>query len=147
MAYFFVTSDSSGQLSTTTMETVLAEIMKGAGGNIESLAAYTKSNTYSATTGKAGFMSNGNGKFDAGTTVSGFLIILDSDKLATAKNYMLAKTSKNESELSKTAGASGAMTFGWGSQANNTWQAVPEPTSAMLIVLGVAALALRRKRA
>ena len=146
VAYFFATSDSSGTLSTTTMDAVLAEIAKGAAGDIASLASYTTNNAYAKTTGKAGFMSSGNGSFAAGTTISRFMLILDATDLASAKNYMVAKTTEGVTELSKTAGTSGAMTFGYGSQASNTWQAIPEPTSAMLLVLGVAALALRRKR-
>ena len=146
VAYFFATSDSSGSLSTVTMDTVLAEIAKGASGDIASLASYTVNNTYAASTGKAGFMSSGNGAFAAGTTLSGFMLILDAADLASAKNYMIAKTSTGETELSRTAGTSGAMSFGFGNQSSNTWQAIPEPTSAMLLVLGVAALALRRKR-
>ena len=146
VAYFFATSDSSGQLSTTTMDAVLAEIAKGTAGDIASLASYTKTNVYA--NNKANFVSNGNGAFAAGTTISGFVLILDAADLASAKNYMVAKTSKGETELSKTAGTSGSMLFSYGSQSSNTWQtaAVPEPTSAMLLVLGVAALALKRKR-
>ena len=145
VAYFFATSDSSGQLSTTTMDAVLAEIAKGTAGDIASLASYTKTNVYA--NNKANFVSNGNGAFAAGTTISGFVLILDAADLASAKNYMVAKTSKGETELSKTAGTSGSMLFSYGSQSSNTWQAIPEPTSAMLLVLGVAALALRRRRA
>ena len=143
VAYFFATSDSSGQLSTTTMDAVLAEIAKGTAGDIASLASYTKTNVYA--NNKANFFSNGEGAFAAGTTVSGFLLILDAADLASAKNYMVAKTSKGETELSKTAGTNGSMLFSYGSQSSNTWQAIPEPTSAMLLVLGVAALALKRK--
>ena len=145
VAYFFATSDSSGSLSTTTMDAVLAEVAKGAAGDIASLAAYTKTNAYA--NNKANFVSSGNGAFAARTTVSGFVLILDATDLASAKNYMLAKTTTGETELSKTAGTTGSMLFSYGSQASNTWQAIPEPTSAMLLVLGVAALALRRRRA
>ena len=143
VAYFFATSDSSGSLSTTTMDAVLAEIAKGSAGDIVSLASYTKTNTYA--NNRANFVSNGNGTFAAGTTLSGFVLILDAADLASAKNYMIAKTSSGKTELSKSAPTNGSMLFSYGSQASNTWQAIPEPTSAMLLVLGVAALALKRK--
>ena len=46
----------------------------------------------------------------------------------------------------------GAATVNWGNQSTYTqtagnWAAVPEPTSALLMVLGIAGLALKRKRA
>lgn len=48
--------------------------------------------------------------------------------------------------------ATGAQSIGFGNQATatsnaNNWAAVPEPTSALLMVLGIAGLALKRKRA
>ena len=51
-----------------------------------------------------------------------------------------------------TALETGAPTIGFGNQATYTstpgnWAAVPEPTSGLLMLLGVAGLALRRKRA
>jgi len=41
---------------------------------------------------------------------------------------------------------SGALNMSFGTQASNTWTAVPEPTSGLLLLLGVAGLALRRKQ-
>lgn len=146
-AYFFATADSSSQLTLTTIDAVVSTIL--AGGDLEALASYTKQNTYVASTGMATFSSTGNGNFDAGTTVSGFVVILDATTLADANNYMLATDSSGNNILTKTAGSTGAMTFGWQNQTNNgsTWQAVPEPTSGLLLLLGMAGLALRRKRA
>ena len=142
-AFFFATGDTSGQLRITTLVDVLAKITTG--GDITSLVSFTTANKYAA--GKATFTSTGNGAFDAGIVVSGFAIILDSLDLATAKNYMIAQTARGDQILTKTAGTSGAMTFSYGSQANNTWQPVPEPTSGLMILLGMAGLALRRKGA
>ena len=57
------------------------------------------------------------------------------------------------SEIKKaTAIAVGETAINWGNQATYTgtadnWTAVPEPTSALLMVLGIAGLALKRKRA
>lgn len=144
-AYFFAVSDSSSTLTTTTMEAVLGEISKGSAGNISKLASYKAQNTFVATTGAGNFISSGNGSFATGTSISGFVIILDALELSSAKNYMIAQDSTGNKELSKTAGASGAMTFSYGPQAENTWTAIPEPTSGLLMLLGVAGLALKRK--
>ena len=48
-----------------------------------------------------------------------------------------------------TIGATGVgiADLGFGSQAGQTWQSVPEPTSGLLLILGMAGLALRRQRA
>lgn len=146
-AYFFATSDSSSTLTTTTMSAVLAEIKKGSAGDISSLFSYTANNVFTASTGKGTFSSTGNGDFAAGTSISGFVLILDSLDLATTRNYMIAQTAQGDQILTKTAGTSGSMLFSYGSQANNTWQAIPEPTSGLMILLGMAGLALRRKGA
>jgi hypothetical protein len=48
------------------------------------------------------------------------------------------------------APSSGSLSMTFGTQTSNTWNemaAVPEPTSGLLLLLGVAGLALRRKRA
>ena len=44
-------------------------------------------------------------------------------------------------------GATDAMYTGMGFVMAGTWSAVPEPTSGLLLLLGVAGLALKRKRA
>lgn len=59
-------------------------------------------------------------------------------------------TSASSSERS--ALGTGSQTLNFGNQATYTsnasnWQAVPEPTSGILLLLGVAGLALKRKRA
>ena len=53
----------------------------------------------------------------------------------------------NEMVLVEKAGASDQTTFGTFATANYVVESVPEPTSAMLLLLGVAGLALKRKRA
>ncbi len=83
-----------------------------------------------------------------GNTVDAFLVIVDD----TQSHFLVAQYGGKDI-LSKTvaAGASTAYNFTFGSQASNanTWQtiAVPEPTSGLLMLLGVAGLALRRRRA
>jgi len=50
-------------------------------------------------------------------------------------------------ELAVTAPASGPVTFSSGSWTAPSSESVPEPTSGMLLLLGVAGLALKRRRA
>ena len=87
----------------------------------------------------------------AGDTVSLYMVIYDAATVADAKNYIVS------SVASKTVAASGAdIALAFGSMTgttsantflNSSWQAVPEPTSGLLMLVGLAGLALRRKRA
>lgn len=162
IAYFFATADSASALSTTTLDAVKAELAKGTEGDISTLAAYKVLNAYNSSSLKAAFTSNNNTKPDGGVwasgdTVSGFAVILDATSQADAKAYMIASAGsgadKGKDILTKEAGATGNMQFSWYSQANNSWTAmpsgssVPEPTSGMLLMFGLATLALRRRRA
>ena len=94
------------------------------------------------------------GKFTAGTAsgnvASGnqdfYLVILNSGDPAKATNYIISD------KVTKEVDASLDTLISFGSMAAKTkstasWSTVPEPTSALLMLLGVAGLALKRKRA
>lgn len=107
-------------------------------------------NSYNADTGTAYYSNQAVGWIGDTGYVDLFAVILDGTSWSTAKNYMyLAKSA--EGTIYTTADAEGTKTFNFGSQANNTWYAIgtaiPEPTSGLLLVLGMATLALKRKRA
>ena len=62
------------------------------------------------------------------------------------------KTFTSQTLENKIAQATGTTTLGFGNMASATqnasnWAAVPEPTSGLLLLLGMAGLALKRKRA
>ena len=79
--------------------------------------------------------------YAAGDKITAWTIIVDSTDAATASNYMFnEKTGAGVNNSLKLA-------VGAGSQLNNTWVAVPEPTSGLLMLVGLGALALRRRRA
>ena len=107
-------------------------------------------NSYNADTGTAYYSNQAVGWIGDTGYVDLFAVILDGTSWSTAKNYMyLAKSA--EGTIYTTADAEGTKTFNFGSQANNTWYAIgtaiPEPTSGLLLVLGMTTLALKRKRA
>ena len=88
-----------------------------------------------------------------GTYTSFFVVFDTATPTAGSSNYAVVSGAAN---LTKTVGSStGTVSFTAGSQAsflNNTanWKsygAVPEPTSGLLMLLGMAGLALRRRRA
>ena len=140
MAYLFVTDNTTdvAGLTTTSLAAVQAVLNSGDLTGLAGLAAVTKANTgaglWSGATGLTGFSSG---------SLSAFVVLIDGLDAATAGNYMITGE-KSVSFIS----ATGSKMLAYDSQAGNTWQtaAVPEPTSAMLLVLGVAALALRRKQ-
>ncbi len=140
MAYLFVTDNTTDVtgLTTTSLAAVQAVLNSGDLTGLAGLAALTKSNTaggaWTGATGLTGFSSG---------SLSAFVVLIDGLDPATAGNYMIT----DAKSVSFTS-ATGSKILAYGSQAGNTWQtaAVPEPTSAMLLVLGVAALALRRKQ-
>ena len=84
---------------------------------------------------------NGN-NFGEGDTLSAIAVIVDATTAANMTAYMITA----EKTVNWTSGT-GSQNLAFASQAANTWNAVPEPTSGLLLLLGVAGLALRRRRA
>lgn len=87
----------------------------------------------------------GAGNFGNSVTVNAYALIFDAATVADAKHVYVTDV------LSKTTGANGqAANFSFGAltgtQTASNWVAVPEPTSGLLLLLGMAGLALRRKQ-
>ena len=88
----------------------------------------------------------GAGSFGDGETINAYALIFDADSVASAEHVFAT------SELASATGAKGqAATFAFGAltgtQDAANWQAIPEPTSGMLLLVGCALMALKRKRA
>ena len=113
----------------------------------------------SGTTVAAGttFRAAGSTTMDNGTSKSIYMVIYDATSIASADNYIVSDV------MTITANAAGSpVSSGFGSMIattaaankflNSSWTAVPsesvpEPTSGLLLLLGMAGLALRRKQA
>lgn len=107
--------------------------------------------TYSKATNNGAASMSKLGNIASGASQSGYVVIFDAATLDDAANFLVAKDSSGSAIMTKTVGTSGtAIAFGFGNQQSNaawTTMSVPEPTSGLLMLLGMAGLALRRRRA
>lgn len=79
----------------------------------------------------------------APTSLTGFLIVISTDE----KNYWTAGSQTVEVTSTIAGGAPAVFNFGEVYDATWTGSVAPEPTSGLLLLLGMASLALKRKRA
>lgn len=132
----------------TTEGTTTADLEKYATMN-HTVCSYLNTD-YSAETKTASFASTYFGVAGKNAVLSIFGIVLDAATFESAANYMLLTGTDGEAISQKSLSTLNGeidTTWDFGSQANNTWIAIPEPTSGLLLVLGMASLALRRRTA
>ena len=122
---------------------------------------YTSTATASGTTGATRAGASGLGSYSAGDTASFYAVVYDSSTIAGASNYIIsdvvsATVPAAGSNISLAYGNMKATTTGnkfknaldnggWTSASGGSG-GIPEPTSALLLLMGGAMLALRRKR-
>lgn len=139
--------------------TALTDAIAGMSGNDASKYIYNQFSKETASVKSSTFSKGANTLTD--TTVYGkgdtaYAVVIytafdskDKDALGnfTGDQYYIANAGSwtFESDTSKTMANMGTSLGGSGDSIS--WQAVPEPTSGLLLLLGVAGLALRRKRA
>lgn len=149
--YMFVTAAGGNALGfssgaqITTIDAVIASIN---GGTFDGSGAYVSSVLTAAggTTAATGVSS----AFGAGDSLSAFAVIFDNADISQAEHFMIAQNAAGNQILSTSwTSSTGAKSLAWGSQATNgtQWQAiaVPEPTSGLLMLVGLAGLTLRRR--
>lgn len=98
---------------------------------------------------------NKNGLSVADGNFTGYLVILDAGTVDAAQYAFITTTyTANDNSMHKIAfgdfdgdGYVNALDYTTAGQPGSNWTAVPEPTSGLLMLLGMAGLALRRRRA
>lgn len=146
-AWLFVTANSTDVttgIPVTTMAAVQAVLDSGDLTGLSTLAAANASNTAAGTIGGATGLTG----FSSGS-LTAFAVVVDSTDLASAQNYFLV--SDGATKTATFTSATGMKALAFGDQTSITqgsgWTAtaVPEPTSGLLLLLGMAGLALKRK--
>lgn len=146
-AWLFVTANSTDvtTIKTTTLAAVQAVLDSGDLTGLSSLAATHGVNSAAGMiTGASGLPTN----FSSGS-LTAFAVVIDSTDLASAEHYFLVSDGATKS--ASFTSATGVKMLAWGDQTSYTqgagkWTAAaPEPTSGLLLLLGMAGLALKRK--
>ena len=135
-AYLFISQQSSDfGAKTASIETITSLIKSK--GDLSEYIASTKTVNNGTASGATGY--NGTA-FTAGDSLTGFAVVFDASDYSNAKNYFVTA----EKSASWTS-ATGQKPLAFGNMANATWTAVPEPSTAVLALAGLALLLKRRK--
>ena len=144
-SYYAMLVDVTGMSDVTADSVALAIIA----GTFEGNTMYAGAGTYNATKDQVAVAfskKTANGDYANEQAVSYMTIVFDAAAAADAKNYLVTS---GDAPASGKFSAAGLLAVQQGSQASKTWTAVavPEPTSGLLMLVGLAGLALRRRRA
>ena len=135
-AYLFITEQSGDFGAKTTTSTEIESLIKSKGDLTDYIAATKTATTAGSVTGATGYYGN----FGAGDSLTAFAVVFDSSNYADAKNYIITPT-----QSASWTSSTGFKNLVFGSQKDATWTAVPEPSTAVLALAGLALLLKRRK--
>lgn len=156
-AYVFFVQQDSGKADTSAWSALEG---KGAAELIAAVASanfdYTHSDitaadgvwSYNSTTASA--IDQGTIGLAGSTKYSVYAVIFDSETISDDSKFMVTSAASATATYGDSAGTTKTFAIGSQATASGTWYstaAVPEPTSGLLMLLGMAGLALRRRRA
>ena len=151
-AYAFLASASAGSEATLAKVTSIAAITALLADDGDVNAVIAKSLSKGAVNNGLANISTtyGDDKWDNTTSQSTFAIIFNNADATKATEFLVVPAGGTATAVTFTD-KDNSKTVAFGSQASNLgWTAVaavPEPTSGLLLLLGIAGLALKRKRA
>lgn len=140
-AYLFLSASTVGTDVTVAKDDVVSAVLAGT-----FASDYATKAIYSGSTNNGAIvkMTDLVGDYKANDSISLFTVVFDASSVASAENYAISGSDVSVAYTSATGTKSAAFT---NFSANNAWQAIPEPTSGLLMLVGGALLALKRKRA
>ena len=137
--------------ATTSQESLFGAFLKGyLNFDVKNQSGYLGGGTVANGAINANTQANQFGAFEQGTgTHDFFFVLIDGDKmyLSSTKNDVSAGSTDTAVGIAFGNQAAKSKLSGLGYQGTGTWSVVPEPTSGLMILLGLAGLALRRKQA
>lgn len=101
--------------------------------------------SYNNTTASA--IDQGSLGLSGSTKYSVYAIITDTETITDETKFMITTAASASSTYGDSAGTTKTFAIGSQTTASATWHNVPEPTSGLLMLVGLAGLALRRRRA
>lgn len=130
-----------------TSQAALFALIEGGTAIGSSTAGYVATATFDE--GAFGGLTFSNGEQGDGKTYTYYFVVVDDDKayFSNEKSATPYATASAKNVGFSSQSGSSSLPTGTGFQGAGAWSAVPEPTSGLLMLIGMAGLALRRKRA
>ncbi len=153
-AYVFFVQQDSGKADTSswasiaTKEAFVAALADASFSYTHAdLKEGTAAGTWSYNSTTASAIDQGSIGLSGLTKYSVYAVITDTETITDDTKFMVTTASTASSTYGDTAGTTKTFSIGSQATASQNWANVPEPTSGLLMLVGLAGLALRRCRA